>query len=69
MTECKVEGYTFAADETLFILDGKPITAEQLKRVDPSTIDHMEVLKDKSAVELYGDKAKNGVIVVTTKKK
>ncbi len=68
VTERKVEGYTFAADETLFILDGKPITAEQLKRVDPSTIDHMEVLKDKSAVELYGDKAKNGVIVVTTKK-
>ena len=69
VTERKVEGYTFAADETLFILDGKPITAEQLKRVDPSTIDHMDVLKDKSAVELYGDKAKNGAVVITTKKK
>ena len=65
----KMEGFTVSADETFFILDGEPITADQLKRIDVSTIDHMEVLKDKAAVELYGDKAKNGAVVITTKKK
>ena len=29
----------------------------------------MEVLKDKAAIEKYGEKAKNGVLIVTTKKK
>ena len=69
VTVRKVEGYAVAADETLFILDGKPIPSEQVKEIDPKTIDHMEVLKDQPAIEKYGEKAKNGVVVITTKKK
>ena len=57
------------ASDPLFILDGKPIPSEQVKEIDPSTISNMEVLKDQSAIEKYGDKAKNGVVVITTKKK
>jgi len=64
-----VEGYAIAADETLFILDGKPIPSEQVKEIDPSTISNMEVLKDQPAIEKYGEKAKNGVVIITTKKK
>ena len=52
----------------LVVIDGKTIDFLKIKEIDPKTIDHMEVLKDKSAIEKYGEKAKNGVIVITTKK-
>ena len=54
--------------EPYIIVDGSPIDNSKLKDIDPKTIDHMEVLKDKSAIEMYGDKAKNGAIIITTKK-
>ena len=50
------------------VVDGKPIDGDKLKDIDPKTIDHMEVLKSKAAIDKYGEKAKNGVIVITTKK-
>ena len=53
----------------LFIIDGKKSTKEQLLALDSETIDHIDVLKDKAAVELYGEEGKNGVVVVTTKGK
>jgi len=40
-----------------------------VKEIDPSTISNMEVLKDQPAIEKYGEKAKNGVVIITTKKK
>ena len=52
----------------LVVVDDKTIDSEKLKDIDPKTIDHMEVLKSEEAVKKYGDKAKNGVIVITTKK-
>ena len=55
--------------DPLVIVDGKPMDGAKLKDIDPKTIDHMEVLKDKAAIEKYGEKAKNGVLIVTTKKK
>ena len=53
----------------LFIIDGKKSTKEQLLALDSKTIDHIDVLKDKAAVELYGEEGKNGVVIVTTKGK
>ncbi len=53
----------------LCIVDGEKVPAEKIKDVDPKTIDYMEVLKDKPAIEKYGNEAKNGVIIITTKKK
>ena len=50
------------------LVDDKPIDSDKLKDIDPKTIDHMEVLKSKAAIEKYGEKAKNGVIIITTKK-
>ena len=55
--------------DPLVVVDGKLIDGAKLKDIDPKTIDHMEVLKDKAAIEKYGEKAKNGVLIVTTKKK
>ena len=54
------------ADSVLFILDGKAIPS--LKDIDPNTISTIQVLKDSKAVEKYGEKARNGVIEITTKK-
>ena len=55
--------------EPYIIIDGKPIDGAKLKDIDPKTIERMDVLKSQEAVEKYGDKAKDGVIVITTKKK
>ncbi len=67
--EVRVFKTVVEASDPLFILDGKPIPSEQVKEIDPSTIANMDVLKDQPAIEKYGDKAKNGVVVITTKKK
>lgn len=53
----------------LFILDGKEITAEYMKQIKPADILSMEVLKDKSATDKYGEKGKNGVIIIKLKQK
>jgi bla regulator protein BlaR1 len=52
----------------LFIIDGKKINQEKLKNLNPKKIVSVNVLKDKSAIDLYGKAAKNGVIVVQTNK-
>ena len=57
-----------AAENPLVIVNDKTIDFEKMKDIDPKTIDKMTVLKDKAATDLYGDKAKHGVIVITTKK-
>ena len=53
----------------LVIVDGKEIPMSELQSIDKNTIDHIDVLKDKASCELYGDKGKNGVIIITTKSK
>jgi TonB-dependent SusC/RagA subfamily outer membrane receptor len=55
--------------DPLFILDGKEITKEQMKEVKPDMIESISVLKDKSAIAKYGNKGKDGVIIINTKKK
>lgn len=54
--------------DVLVVLDGIIIPISQLKDIDPKDIESMSVLKDKSATELYGEKGKNGVIIITSKK-
>ena len=60
--------YAGTTKDPLFIVDGVKTSAEKVKAMDAKTIDRMEVLNDKSAVEKYGDEAKSGVVVITTKK-
>ena len=72
MHETVVVGYgdkVQSDKEPYVIVDGKPIDGAKLKDIDPKTIDHMEVLKSQEAVKKYGEKAKDGVIIITTKKK
>ena len=61
-------GEAVSVHHPLVVVDGKIIDYANMKSIDPQTIDHMEILKDKSAIDKYGEKAKNGVIVITTKK-
>ena len=51
----------------LFLIDGK-VSNVDINTIDPNTIDHIEVLKDQSAIALYGEKGKDGVILIATKK-
>ncbi|MBS2101295.1 hypothetical protein, partial [Carboxylicivirga linearis] len=51
----------------IFVLNGKEISKEEFGAIEKDKIESVSVLKDESAKELYGDKAKNGVIVVSTK--
>lgn len=51
----------------LVVINGVPSDRETLKWIDPKAIESVSVLKDKSATALYGDNAKNGVILVRTK--
>jgi TonB family protein len=57
------------SNEPLYVLDGKEITAGDMKMINPNTIQSINVLKDKSAAAIYGDKGANGVIVITSKSK
>ncbi|TYA58208.1 M56 family metallopeptidase [Formosa maritima] len=52
----------------LIILDGKEITKEEMEKVNPENIANVNVFKGEKAIEKYGEKAKDGVIVITTKK-
>jgi TonB family protein len=52
--------------DPLVIIDGKKSTKEQLVALDSKAIDHVDVLKNKAAVEVYGEEGKNGVIIITT---
>ena len=52
--------------EPLYIIDGKEVS--EIKSLDQESIASIEVLKDSSAGNLHGDKGKNGVVIITTKK-
>ncbi|NCD70304.1 M56 family metallopeptidase [Mucilaginibacter agri] len=52
----------------LYLLDGKEMPAFELSSIKPNDIQSINVIKNESAVRLYGAKARNGVIMITTKK-
>ena len=52
----------------LYILDGVEISAADFNTINPADIESMSVLKDASSTSIYGARAANGVIVITTKR-
>jgi TonB-dependent SusC/RagA subfamily outer membrane receptor len=57
------------SEKPLMIIDGKEAEDEtSMNAIDPNHIKSVEVLKGDAAIEKYGEKAKNGVILITTKK-
>ena len=61
-------GSISAGNEPLILLDGAPITTGTLMAMNSNDIASVSVLKDASATSIYGSRAANGVIYVTTKK-
>lgn len=53
--------------ENLFILDGKEIKKEELSLLNPNDIASIDVLKDESAVKIYGERGRAGVIIIHKK--
>ena len=53
----------------LYIVDGHEMTQEEVNKIDPQTIESMEVLKGEAAKEEYGVKGNNGVTILTLEKK
>ncbi|MDE6040448.1 MAG: TonB-dependent receptor plug domain-containing protein, partial [Muribaculaceae bacterium] len=56
-----------ASQDPLFIIDGVPTTAS-LNSLNSNDIESMQVLKDAASASIYGSRAANGVIIITTKK-
>mgnify|MGYP001191534903 CR=1 FL=1 len=54
--------------EPLFILDGSPISSGAFTALNPNDIDEWHVLKDASSTAVYGSRAANGVVIITSKK-
>ena len=52
----------------LYILDGAPISSSDFNAINPADIESLSVLKDASSTSIYGARAANGVIVITTKR-
>lgn len=52
----------------LYILDGAAISSADLNTINPADIESISVLKDASSTSIYGARAANGVVVITTKR-
>ncbi len=64
-----------ASNDPLIVIDGVPVegngiagSANYLNTINPNDIESISILKDASATALYGSRASNGVIIITTKK-
>jgi len=66
-----------ASSQPLYVIDGIPITAESqsttadtnpLADINPDDIESIDILKDAAAAAIYGSRAANGVVLVTTKR-
>ena len=69
---------TFGNNNPLYVIDGVPVfnsasglglgQSNPLSTLDPSSIESLEILKDASATAIYGARAANGVVLITTKR-
>ncbi len=63
----KIRGNSFFGDNSpLFVIDG--ILTEDSPNLNPNDVESIQVLKDASSTAIYGSRAANGVVVITTKK-
>lgn len=60
------ESYTGNPNMPVFIVDGFESTAEKVFDMDPHRVSSLTLLKDASATAIYGSRASNGVVVITT---
>ena len=58
---------SFGNNDPLYVIDGVPVESRFLNTINPNDIESIQVLKDPSTASIYGSRASNGVIIVTTK--
>ena len=63
----RIRGFSsFQANDPLYVVDGVP--TQDISSLNPGNVESISVLKDAGAASIYGSRASNGVIIVTTKK-
>jgi N-acetylmuramoyl-L-alanine amidase len=55
------------SDSVLYFIDGTEFSKTGLEKINPEVIESINVIKDKQAVDKYGERAKNGVVEITLK--
>ena len=64
----RIRGFgTVNNNDPLYIIDGTPVT-NGLNTINPQDIESLQVLKDAAASSIYGSRAANGVVIITTKR-
>lgn len=68
-TQVRIRGGSSLAssNQPLYVVDGVPLSSSNQSNINPSNIASIEILKDASATAIYGTRAANGVIIITTK--
>lgn len=64
----KEEPIDLMKSNALIIIDGKETTKAEMDKINPEKIESVSVLKGESATKLYGEKGKDGVVLITLKK-
>jgi len=59
---------SFQNNDPLYVIDGVPVQDAFNNQLNPNDIESIQVLKDPSTASIYGARANNGVIIITTKK-
>ena len=68
-TNVRIRGISsFTNNDPLYIIDGVPVKDQYQNTINPEDIESMQILKDAAMASIYGSRANNGVIVITTKK-
>ena len=62
-----ISGTDVIKNKPLIFIDEKKVTNEKLNELNPNNIESISILKDKSAIDLYGEDGKDGVILITLK--
>jgi len=68
MERTRAEFVEFRNGTPMYLIDGKEVGREEFDKLEPDDIKSIDVLKGKSAIEKYGEKAKDGVISISLKK-
>ncbi|PWK23382.1 TonB-linked SusC/RagA family outer membrane protein [Arcicella aurantiaca] len=67
-TNVRIRGISsFTNNDPLYVIDGVPVEDKFQNTINPNDIETIQVLKDASASSIYGSRASNGVIVITTR--
>ncbi len=62
----RIRGFASAGNnDPLYVIDGVPTTDPS--KINPNDVESLQVLKDASAASIYGSRASNGVVIITTK--